>query len=96
MKKNLKQILTKIKNKSSKKKKEVAVKVLRPRIRQRFKRDISFLFFVARIGNYFQILRVEVVRTFEKTSLQELDLRYEAAANQLAETLNIIQISAIP
>jgi len=72
--------------------KEVAVKILRPRISQRFKRDISFLFFIARIGNCFKILKrlklVEVVKTFEKTSLQELDLRYEAAAaNQLAENL---------
>ncbi|MBL6784995.1 MAG: 2-polyprenylphenol 6-hydroxylase [Rickettsiales bacterium] len=71
---------------------EVAVKVLRPKIRKRFKRDIDFLFFIARIGNCFSALKrlklVEVIKTFAKTSMQELDLRYEAAsANQLAENL---------
>lgn len=72
--------------------KDVAVKVLRPKIKQRFKRDISFLFFIAKIANLIPKLKrlklIDVIRTFEHASMQELDLRFEAAsANQLAENL---------
>ena len=65
--------------------KEVAVKVLRPNIELRFKRDVDFMFWLARkIEKRKPHLRrlkpVKVVETFAETVRIELDLRFEAAA----------------
>ncbi|MBT4989838.1 MAG: 2-polyprenylphenol 6-hydroxylase [Rickettsiales bacterium] len=81
--------------------KQVAVKVLRPKIKQKFKRDIHFLFFIAKIANLFPYLKrlrlIDVITTFEHVSNQELDLRYEAAsADQLAENLKYNKNIHIP
>ncbi|MBT4922764.1 MAG: 2-polyprenylphenol 6-hydroxylase [Rickettsiales bacterium] len=70
----------------------VAVKVLRPKIKQRFKRDISLLFFFAHLANIFPRLKrlrpVDVIKTFQATSMRELDLRFEAASNsELSDNL---------
>ncbi len=68
---------------------EVVVKVLRPDILPVIKRDISLLYIIAELGaKYSSQLRrlrpVEVVREYEKTILDELDLMREAAnASQL-------------
>jgi ubiquinone biosynthesis protein len=64
--------------------KQVVVKVLRPGMREVIKRDIEVLFVLAalaaRYWNESQRLRpVEVVREYEKTVLDELDLMREAA-----------------
>lgn len=64
--------------------KEVAVKVLRPRIEARFAHDIAFFKWIARILEWFPSMRrlkfVEVVEMFEETVKYELDLRFEAAS----------------
>jgi ubiquinone biosynthesis protein len=68
---------------------EVVVKVLRPDILPVIKRDISLLYIIAELAaKYSSQLRrlrpVEVVREYEKTILDELDLMREAAnASQL-------------
>ena len=68
---------------------QVVVKVLRPNILSVIKRDISLLYIIAELGaKYSSQLRrlrpVEVVREYEKTILDELDLLREAAnASQL-------------
>jgi ubiquinone biosynthesis protein len=68
---------------------EIVVKVLRPDILPIIKRDISLLYIIARLAaKYSSQLRrlrpVEVVREYEKTILDELDLMREAAnASQL-------------
>ncbi|MCD6055908.1 MAG: 2-polyprenylphenol 6-hydroxylase [Gammaproteobacteria bacterium] len=67
----------------------VVVKVLRPRIKKVIRRDIAFLYSLAKwidkfwkAGNHLQLKGV--VAEFEKTILQELDLQREAAnASQL-------------
>lgn len=65
--------------------KEVAVKVLRPRIEVAFQRDIDLMFWLARLverrlPRYRRLKPVEVVETFANTVRIELDLRFEAAA----------------
>ena len=70
---------------------EVAVKVLRPGIKQAFARDISVLFWLAEWAERLmprlrRLKPIEVVRTFQKTARVEMDLRLEAAAaEELAE-----------
>ena len=64
---------------------EVAVKVLRPNIRNAFDRDIEVLAWLAEIVEYFfpklrRLKPIDVVRTFEETAHAEMDLRMEAAA----------------
>ena len=64
---------------------EVAVKVLRPGVKQAFARDINVLFWIAELAEQaFPKLRrlkpIDVVRTFEETARAEMDLRLEAAA----------------
>lgn len=65
--------------------KEVAVKVLRPKIEQRFQRDLDFMFWIARIiekrkPTLRRLKPVQVVEKFAETVKLELDLRFEAAA----------------
>lgn len=60
----------------------VAIKILRPNIAKKFKRDIALFYFVASfIGRFTPSLRLkEVIKSLEKTVQMELDLRYEAAS----------------
>ena len=61
----------------------VAVKILRPGIRRRFTKDINFLYFVAKIFNLFPKFKrlriIEIVRMFEDSVRQELNLKLEAS-----------------
>jgi ubiquinone biosynthesis protein len=64
---------------------DVAVKVLRPGIEGRFRRDIDLFLWLARLVERTQpglrrLRPLEVVRTFEATVNTEMDLRLEAAA----------------
>jgi len=64
---------------------QVAVKVLRPGVEERFRKDIGLMYWVARlVERTHPALRrlkpVEVVGTFEDTVRVEMDLRMEAAA----------------
>lgn len=64
---------------------DVAVKVLRPGIEARFRRDIDLLLWLARLVERTRpalrrLRPMEVVRTFEASVNIELDLRLEAAA----------------
>lgn len=65
---------------------KVAVKVRRPDITRRFKRDLSLFGWIARIAekNSAQARRLRlnaVVQTVEESTLREMDFRTEAAAN---------------
>lgn len=68
---------------------EVVVKVVRPGIKRIIERDVSLLYFVASLAQRYwkegrRLRPVEVVREYEKTILDELDLMREAAnASQL-------------
>ena len=81
---------------------EVAVKVLRPRIRQIFADEIDFLAWVADLVERFapQFARLKpraVVATFAETVRIEMDLRLEAAAAQeLAENFTGIAAFKVP
>lgn len=62
----------------------VAVKVLRPNIAKRFKRDVKLFYFLAKLSKlvFAEANRLhfdEAVKTFEKVVLNELDLTFEAA-----------------
>lgn len=63
----------------------VAVKVLRPRIERRFRRDLADMFFAARLAQKFsaearRLKPVEVVETLARSMKMEMDFRLEAAA----------------
>ncbi len=68
---------------------EVIVKIVRPGIKKLIARDIDLLFFLARFAQRYwpdgrRLRPVEVVAEFERSLLDELDLRQEAAnASQL-------------
>lgn len=69
---------------------EVAVKVVRPKVEQRFARDVDMFYVVAKIlDGYEQLKRlrlIQVVDNFAHTVRFEVDLRLEAAAaSELAE-----------
>jgi len=64
--------------------KEVVVKVVRPGIRAQIERDIEVLYALAELANRYwpdahRLRPVELVREYEKTILDELDLTREAA-----------------
>ncbi|MGB3271378.1 MAG: 2-polyprenylphenol 6-hydroxylase [Xanthobacteraceae bacterium] len=69
----------------------VAVKVLRPNVNARFRRDLSDFFFVARTAEKYsaearRLRLVEVIATMQRTVAMEMDLRLEAAAlSEMAE-----------
>ena len=71
--------------------KKVAVKVVRPGVRQRFANDIEAMYLVARLQERFmpssrRLRPVEVTRSLEQTTKVEMDLRLEAAAlSEIAE-----------
>jgi ubiquinone biosynthesis protein len=70
---------------------DVAVKILRPDIEQRFARDLSLLYWIARLAERTapmtrRLKPVAVVAEFEKWVRTEMDFRIEAAsASELAE-----------
>jgi len=82
--------------------KQVVVKVLRPNIRPVIERDIRLLFAIAAgVERHWpagkQLRAVEVVREFEKTILDELDLMREAAnASQLRRNFQDSNLIYIP
>ena len=71
----------------------VAVKVLRPGVRRRFRRDLESFYFAARMAERFvpasrRLRPVEVVDTLAHTVQLEMDLRMEAAAmSEMAENM---------
>ena len=70
---------------------KVAVKVIRPGVRQRFTQDLEAMYLVARMQERFlpshrRLRPVEVTKTLEQTTRIEMDLRLEAAAlSEIAE-----------
>lgn len=82
---------------------EVVVKVLRPDIKPKIRRDISLLYLLARLfewacpaqSNYLHL--IEVVEEYEKTILNELDLVREAAnASQLRRNFESSDLLYVP
>ena len=73
--------------------KTVAVKILRPGIERRFKRDLDSYFFAARLVERFhppsrRLRPVAVVDTLRRTTELEMDLRLEAAAiSEMADNI---------
>ncbi len=71
--------------------KDVAVKVLRPRVADRFRADLSDYYFAARLAEHFvpesrRLKPVGIVDTLARSMHIELDLRLEAAAaSEMAE-----------
>ncbi|MET3600382.1 2-polyprenylphenol 6-hydroxylase [Martelella mangrovi] len=64
---------------------KVAVKVIRPGIRQRFQEDLGAMYLVSRMQERFirssrRLRPVDITRTLEQTTRIEMDLRLEAAA----------------
>ncbi|MBF0563121.1 MAG: 2-polyprenylphenol 6-hydroxylase, partial [Alphaproteobacteria bacterium] len=64
---------------------EVAVKILRPEVKEAFGRDIDVMYWLAEIvertqPGFRRLKPVESVRTFEDTVQMEMDFRFEAAA----------------
>jgi ubiquinone biosynthesis protein len=82
--------------------KEVVVKVVRPGIRALIERDIEVLYTFARLANrYWQdahrLRPVELVREYEKTILDELDLMREAGnASQLKRNFTGSHLLYVP
>lgn len=72
---------------------EVAVKILRPNVEKRFKRDLDSYFFAARLAERFhaplrRLKPVAVVENLARTTELEMDLRLEAAAmSELADNI---------
>ncbi len=72
---------------------KVAVKVIRPGVRQRFARDLEGFFMVARMQERYvpftrRLRPVQVVETLAQTTRIEMDLRLEAAAlSEIAENI---------
>lgn len=72
-------------------KKKVAVKVIRPGVRQRFQNDLEAMYLIADLQQRFirsarRLRPVEVTRALEQTTKIEMDLRLEAAAlSEIAE-----------
>src|SRR5690606_9088389 len=81
---------------------EVVVKIVRPGIRNLIKRDIEVLYALAHLANRYwadahRLRPVELVREYEKTILDELDLRREAAnAAQLRRNFADSQLLYVP
>ncbi|QLH69310.1 2-polyprenylphenol 6-hydroxylase [Rhodopseudomonas palustris] len=71
--------------------KQVAVKVLRPNVSSRFRRDLSDFFYVAEKAELYsaearRLRLVEVINTMSRSVAMEMDLRLEAAAaSEMAE-----------
>ena len=72
----------------------VAVKVLRPNVASRFRRDLSDFFWVAAKAEHYsaearRLRLIEVINTMSRSVAMEMDLRLEAAAlSEMAENTN--------
>jgi ubiquinone biosynthesis protein len=72
----------------------VAVKVLRPNVASRFRRDLADFFFVAERAEHYsaearRLRLIEVINTMSRSVAMEMDLRLEAAAlSEMAENTN--------
>jgi ubiquinone biosynthesis protein len=70
---------------------QVAVKVLRPNVASRFRRDLSDFFFVANKAEMYssearRLRLIEIINTMSRSVAMEMDLRLEAAAlSEMAE-----------
>ena len=63
----------------------VAIKLLRPGIEERFRKDIESFFVAARLGEFFlpelkRLRPMDIVGVLERSAKLELDLRFEAAS----------------
>jgi ubiquinone biosynthesis protein len=82
--------------------KEVVVKIVRPGIRQLIERDAEVLYALADLANRYwsdapRLRPVELVREYEKTILDELDLKREAAnAAQLRRNFKGSRLLYVP
>jgi ubiquinone biosynthesis protein len=82
--------------------KRVVVKVLRPGIEKTIRRDVDLLFTIARLAEKYwkdgrRLHPVEVVREYEKTIFDELDLMREAAnASQLRRNFLNSEVLYVP
>jgi len=82
--------------------KQVVVKVLRPNIEQIIRRDVGLLYIIAGLADRYwkdgkRLRPVEVVRDYEKTILDELDMQREAAnAAQLRRNWEDSDILFVP
>ncbi len=80
----------------------LAVKVMRPGVRDGFKRDLEVMRFMARIVHALspeaeRLRPREVVEILARSVLMEMDFRLEAAAaSELAENTRATTISACP
>ncbi|MEE9492799.1 MAG: ubiquinone biosynthesis regulatory protein kinase UbiB [Gammaproteobacteria bacterium] len=81
---------------------EVVIKVVRPDIEPIMRRDIALLKYIARLAQHYwkdgrRLRPVEVVREFEKTLFDELDLLREAAnASQLGRNFSDNPLLHVP
>lgn len=81
---------------------QVAVKVLRPKIKRLIQRDIGLMYSVARLVQRFysegrRLKPVEVVAEFEKTIIDELDMMREGAcASQLRRNFSDSNLLYVP
>lgn len=81
---------------------DVVVKLLRPGVNRKIKRDIEVLYALANMAERFwpaarQLRPVEIIAEFEKTLLHELDLTREAAnAAQLKRNFNDSDLLYVP
>ncbi len=82
--------------------KKVVVKVLRPGIETTIRRDVGLLYIIAGLANRYwrdgrRLRPIEVVRDYEKTILDELDLQREAAnAAQLRRNWENSELLFVP
>ena len=80
----------------------VAVKVLRPNVHTRFRRDLSDFFFVAEKAEAYsaearRLRLIEVIKTMSRSVAIEMDLRLEAAAmSEMAENTRNDQDFRVP
>ena len=70
-------------------KKSVAVKVLRPNVAARFRRDLRDFFFVAEKAEAFsaearRLRLIEIINMMSRSVAMEMDLRLEAAAPRVS------------
>lgn len=81
---------------------EVVVKILRPNMRQVIEQDIRIMYTIAKLANRYwpesrRLKPIEIVKEFEHTLLDELDLLREAAnATQLRRNFNHSPLLYIP
>lgn len=81
---------------------EVVVKVVRPNIRRAIRNDVSLLYYIAGLAERYwkegrRLRPVEVIREFETTILDELDLLREAAnASQLRRNFTDSNVLYVP